>query len=76
MTPRRSWPSPIETTPGCSARLRCQVRRLLGKWPTWPEAMRGARRRYANRFVEYLRRGHQVGRLLGEVKRGGLPFDH
>eukprot|EP00913_Durusdinium_trenchii_P031259 g29266.t1 len=39
-----------------------EVRRLLGKWPTWPEAMRGARRRYANRFVEYLRRGHQVGR--------------
>lgn len=37
------------------------VSRLLGKRPEWPETLRSARQRMANRFVEYLRRG-QIAR--------------
>ena len=39
-----------------------EVRRLLGKWPAWPESLKQARNRFGNRFVEYLQRGHRVKR--------------
>ena len=43
-----------------------EVRRLLGRWPLWPESLREARGRFATRFVEYLKRGHKVwGDFLG-----------
>ena len=37
-----------------------EVRRLVGKWPSWPETLKGARARFATRFVEYLKRGHKA----------------
>ncbi|CAJ1365438.1 unnamed protein product [Effrenium voratum] len=58
----------------CSAQgVEClEVGKLLGKWPLWPETLREARRRFANRrlgfrcqrprFTEYLKRGSAVHR--------------
>lgn len=40
-----------------------EVRRLVGKWPSWPETLKGARARFATRFVEYLKRGHKASVL-------------
>jgi len=35
--------------------VTCQSR-VIGSWPTWPEQLRDARRRYALRFLSYLQR--------------------
>ena len=61
-------PKPVrplsESLSFCSAHSveTLEVRRLLGKWPTWPESLKQARNRFGGRFVEYLKRGHRVKR--------------
>ncbi|CAE7219836.1 unnamed protein product [Symbiodinium natans] len=39
-----------------------EVRKILGKWPVWPETLKGARQRFAARFVDYVKRGYAVHR--------------
>ena len=48
----------------CSARglNNLEVRRILGQWPAWPETLKGARQRFAARFVDYVKRGYTVRR--------------
>eukprot|EP00927_Polykrikos_kofoidii_P017209 TRINITY_DN17813_c0_g1_i1.p1 TRINITY_DN17813_c0_g1~~TRINITY_DN17813_c0_g1_i1.p1 ORF type:complete len:584 (-),score=84.49 TRINITY_DN17813_c0_g1_i1:72-1823(-) len=36
--------------------------RAIGAWPSWPEDLKAARRRYANRFLTYLQRGKTARR--------------
>lgn len=41
--------------------VHCKAR-AIGKWPTWPENLQGARRRYATRFLTLLQRAKTVRR--------------
>merc|ERR1719460_1538457 len=48
---------PIEHTRAyCQSRGVCVHTKLIGKWPTWPEHLRDARKRFAVRFLTYLHR--------------------
>uniref|UniRef100_A0A7S0AAC6 Uncharacterized protein n=1 Tax=Pyrodinium bahamense TaxID=73915 RepID=A0A7S0AAC6_9DINO len=45
-----------QTTAFCRSHgIACQSR-IIGKWPTWPEQLADARRRYVLRFLSYLQR--------------------
>lgn len=39
-----------------------EVRKVLGQWPAWPETLKGARQRFAARFVDYVKRGYTAHR--------------
>ena len=39
-----------------------EVRKVLGQWPAWPETLKGARQRFAARFVDYVKRGYAARR--------------
>lgn len=46
-----------DTNAYCASRgVKCHSK-LIGKWPAWPEDLKSARHRYANRFLTYLQRG-------------------
>mmetsp|Transcript_107044 Transcript_107044/g.194822 ORF Transcript_107044/g.194822 Transcript_107044/m.194822 type:complete len:734 (-) Transcript_107044:99-2300(-) len=48
---------PIDQTHAfCRSRGVVCHSKLIGKWPTWPEDLKAARLRYANRFLTYLQR--------------------
>eukprot|EP00928_Gymnodinium_smaydae_P088227 TRINITY_DN72334_c0_g1_i1.p1 TRINITY_DN72334_c0_g1~~TRINITY_DN72334_c0_g1_i1.p1 ORF type:complete len:266 (+),score=38.39 TRINITY_DN72334_c0_g1_i1:62-859(+) len=42
----------------------------LGKWPSWPEDLKAARRRFANRFLTYLHRASKAKRNFVLVTHG------
>jgi broad specificity phosphatase PhoE len=41
---------------GVSRSVLKHLPKTVGRWPTWPEDVRQARRRFANRFLTYLKR--------------------
>eukprot|EP00747_Dinoflagellata_sp_TGD_P023709 gnl/TRDRNA2_/TRDRNA2_130020_c0_seq1.p1 gnl/TRDRNA2_/TRDRNA2_130020_c0~~gnl/TRDRNA2_/TRDRNA2_130020_c0_seq1.p1 ORF type:complete len:837 (-),score=94.49 gnl/TRDRNA2_/TRDRNA2_130020_c0_seq1:2-2512(-) len=45
-------------------------KRRIGQWPTWPEDLRRARRRYASRFLAYLMRSRTARRNFVLVTHG------
>lgn len=49
--------------------VRCMAK-AIGEWPKWPEDLKAARRRYANRFLEYLRRSTMSRRNFVLVTHG------
>lgn len=49
--------------------VRC-MSRAIGEWPVWPEDLKSARRRYAHRFLEYLRRSAVTRRNFVIVTHG------
>jgi len=46
----------METEATCHDYGAKLVHRVIGTWPVWPEDLRSARRRYADRFLTYLNR--------------------
>eukprot|EP00746_Dinoflagellata_sp_MGD_P016339 gnl/MRDRNA2_/MRDRNA2_136834_c0_seq1.p1 gnl/MRDRNA2_/MRDRNA2_136834_c0~~gnl/MRDRNA2_/MRDRNA2_136834_c0_seq1.p1 ORF type:complete len:617 (+),score=116.61 gnl/MRDRNA2_/MRDRNA2_136834_c0_seq1:157-2007(+) len=64
---RRSW----EYLSNYCAQHDVKVRRRpIGKWPEWPEMLRNARARYANRYLKYVQRSLKVRRNFVLVTHG------
>jgi len=61
------WPAE-----GCSLLGRLSSTRVLGTAPRWPESMKSARRRYAERFLTYLRRARHTRRNCVLVTHGHM----
>mmetsp|Transcript_144475 Transcript_144475/g.402485 ORF Transcript_144475/g.402485 Transcript_144475/m.402485 type:complete len:490 (-) Transcript_144475:108-1577(-) len=64
---------PLEVMPrnaGLARPVHISRSALIGQWPTWPEDTKSARRRFAMRFLIYLRRSQKMRRNFLLVSHG------